>query len=63
MAGGDTLEVIVGIARETAGVEKAPGLKLTDSILLDRGQHPIFVVDVHTRRVLERHQAATKSAK
>jgi len=33
-----------------------------DSILLDRGQHPILL-DVHTRRVLETHQAATKSAK
>ncbi len=34
-----------GIGRETA-----------DSILLYAGNHPVFVVDAYTRRILERHQ-------
>lgn len=33
-----------GVGRETA-----------DSILLYAGQHPVFVVDAYTRRILERH--------
>jgi endonuclease-3 related protein len=31
------------------------GLKTADSILLYAGNHPVFVVDAYTRRILERH--------
>ena len=31
------------------------GLETADSILLYAGNHPVFVVDAYTRRVLERH--------
>jgi len=41
---------IYGIGEETA-----------DSILLYGGDHPIFVVDAYTRRILERHRAAQSS--
>lgn len=34
------------------------GPETADSILLYAGQHPIFVVDAYTRRMLERHQLA-----
>ena len=30
-----------------------------DSILLYAGNHPVFVVDAYTRRILERHQIVT----
>lgn len=39
------------------------GPETADSILLYAGQHPIFVVDTYTRRVLERHGLAKASAK
>jgi endonuclease-3 related protein len=32
------------------------GPETADSILLYAGQHPVFVVDAYTRRLLERHQ-------
>ena len=35
------------------------GPETADSILLYAGQHPVFVVDAYTRRLLERHQLAT----
>ena len=38
------------------------GPETADSILLYAGNHPIFVVDTYTRRILERHQIATASA-
>jgi endonuclease III related protein len=41
----DELLTLNGVGRETA-----------DSILLYAGNHPVFVVDTYTRRVLERHQ-------
>jgi endonuclease-3 related protein len=44
------LLAIYGIGEETA-----------DSILLYGGDHPIFVVDAYTRRILERHRAAQPS--
>lgn len=42
---------------------KGVGPETADSILLYAGQHPIFVVDAYTRRVLERHEAVTPSAR
>ena len=35
------------------------GPETADSILLYAGQHPVFVVDAYTRRILERHGLAT----
>src|SRR6266404_360808 len=35
------------------------GPETADSILLYAGKHSVFVVDAYTRRILERHQAAT----
>jgi endonuclease-3 related protein len=35
------------------------GPETADSILLYAGNHPVFVVDAYTRRLLERHQLAT----
>ena len=39
------------------------GPETADSILLYAGQHPIFVVDAYTRRILERHGLAKASSK
>jgi len=39
------------------------GPETADSILLYAGQHPIFVVDAYTRRILERHGLTKPSAK
>jgi len=36
------------------------GPETADSILLYAGQHPVFVVDAYTRRILERHDIASK---
>ena len=47
-----TLLALSGIGPETA-----------DSILLYAGNHTIFVVDAYTRRILERHNAVSASAK
>jgi endonuclease-3 related protein len=38
------------------------GPETADSILLYAGNHPVFVVDAYTRRVLERHQIVSGSA-
>jgi len=38
------------------------GPETADSILLYAGNHPVFVVDAYTRRVLERHRIAGSSA-
>ena len=35
------------------------GPETADSILLYAGNHPVFVVDAYTRRLLERHELAT----
>src|SRR6202035_2605760 len=35
------------------------GPETADSILLYAGEHPVFVADAYTRRLLERHQLAT----
>ena len=35
------------------------GPETADSILLYAGQHPVFVIDAYTRRILERHNLAT----
>lgn len=43
--------------REELLAQKGVGPETADSILLYAGQHPIFVVDAYTRRVLERHRA------
>jgi endonuclease III related protein len=37
------------------------GPETADSILLYGGNHPVFVVDTYTRRLLERHQLATSA--
>lgn len=36
------------------------GPETADSILLYAGNHPVFVVDAYTRRILERHRMITK---
>ena len=36
------------------------GPETADSILLYAGNHPVFVVDAYTRRILERHQILTQ---
>lgn len=39
------------------------GPETADSILLYAGNHPVFVVDAYTRRILERHGIATENAR
>ncbi|MBZ5653559.1 MAG: endonuclease III domain-containing protein [Acidobacteriia bacterium] len=39
------------------------GPETADSILLYAGQHPVFVVDTYTRRILERHGIVLANAK
>ena len=39
------------------------GPETADSILLYAGQHPVFVVDAYTRRILERHRIASANTK
>jgi endonuclease-3 related protein len=39
------------------------GPETADSILLYAGQHPVFVVDAYTRRILERHGIAAANTK
>jgi endonuclease-3 related protein len=38
------------------------GLETADSILLYGGNHPVFVVDAYTRRILERHAMIARQA-
>jgi endonuclease III related protein len=63
---GGSLEVM--LTRSTAQLrdellaQKGIGPETADSILLYAGQHPIFVVDAYTRRVLERHEAISGEA-
>jgi endonuclease-3 related protein len=38
------------------------GPETADSILLYAGNHPVFVVDAYTRRILERHEIMSASA-
>jgi endonuclease-3 related protein len=38
------------------------GPETADSILLYAGNHPVFVVDTYTRRILERHEIISPSA-
>jgi endonuclease III related protein len=47
----DELLALNGVGPETA-----------DSILLYAGNHPVFVVDAYTRRILERHQIISGAA-
>ena len=47
----DELLALNGVGPETA-----------DSILLYAGNHPVFVVDAYTRRILERHEIVSSSA-
>ena len=47
----DELLALNGVGPETA-----------DSILLYAGNHPVFVVDAYTRRILERHQIVLSAA-
>jgi endonuclease III related protein len=37
------------------------GPETADSILLYAGNHPVFVVDAYTRRILDRHQIASRA--
>jgi len=39
------------------------GPETADSILLYAGNHPVFVVDAYTRRILERHEIVPENAK
>ncbi len=39
------------------------GPETADSILLYAGQHPVFVVDAYTRRILDRHRILPETAK
>ena len=39
------------------------GPETADSILLYAGNHPVFVVDAYTRRILERHQLVSPGAR
>ena len=39
------------------------GPETADSILLYAGNHPVFVVDAYTRRILERHQLVSPQAR
>ena len=48
--------------REVLLAQKGIGPETSDSILLYAGQHPVFVVDAYTRRVLERHDAISETA-
>ena len=48
----DELLALNGVGPETA-----------DSILLYAGNHPVFVVDAYTRRILERHQIVSSAAR
>src|SRR5262249_12861978 len=43
--------------------QKGIGPETADSILLYAGLHPVFVVDAYTRRIFERHELLTASAK
>src|SRR6267143_1952060 len=47
----DELRALNGVGPETA-----------DSILLYAGNHPVFVVDAYTRRILERHQIVSSTS-
>jgi endonuclease-3 related protein len=49
--------------REKLLAQKGIGPETADSILLYAGQHPIFVVDAYTRRVLERHDVVRSPGK
>ncbi len=42
---------------------KGVGPETADSILLYAGNHPVFVVDAYTRRILDRHNILPQSAK
>ena len=46
------------ILREQLLALRGIGPETADSILLYAGKHPVFVVDVYTRRILERHDLA-----
>jgi endonuclease III related protein len=48
--------------REVLLAQKGIGPETADSILLYAGQHPVFVVDAYTRRVLGRHDAISAAA-
>src|SRR6516164_8978749 len=47
-----------GQLREQLLALNGVGPETADSILLYAGQHPVFVVDAYTRRLLERHNLA-----
>jgi endonuclease-3 related protein len=48
--------------REELLVLKGVGPETADSILLYAGDHPVFVVDTYTRRILERHRILPEKA-
>jgi endonuclease-3 related protein len=64
---GGSLGALLGIPSQRLRAEllalKGIGPETADSILLYAGHHAIFVVDAYTRRVLERHGAASADAK
>ena len=48
--------------REELLALKGVGPETADSILLYAGQHPVFVVDAYTRRILDRHRILAANA-
>ena len=64
---GGSLERMFGQPTESLREEllslNGVGPETADSILLYAGNHPVFVVDAYTRRVLERHGLAPAKAK
>jgi endonuclease-3 related protein len=48
--------------RQELLVLNGTGPETADSILLYAGQHPVFVVDAYTRRILERHEIISTNA-
>jgi endonuclease III related protein len=63
---GGSLDPMLGrataVLREELLAQKGIGPETADSILLYAAQHPIFVVDAYTRRILERHEAISDEA-
>ena len=51
-----------GTLREELLALNGVGPETADSILLYAGNHPVFVVDAYTRRVLERHEIVSATA-
>jgi endonuclease III related protein len=64
---GGSLEAMFATAsddlRSDLLTQKGIGMETADSILLYAGLHSVFVVDAYTRRIFERHQIVSATAK